>query len=151
MKIYSILNQKRPEVISLAPGTSLESAAKVMNQYGVNAVMVQDVSGALCGILTERDLIQALADIGPAVLQLSVGDFMTRDVKSCRSLDEVEVALSLMRVYNLRHVPVIDQGQLVGMIGVGDVLKYQLEQQTVEAAHYLTCARARTAVSGYLS
>ena len=151
MKVSSLLADKRLDVVSLAPGASLESAAKVMNYHGVGAVMIQDVVGNLVGIFTERDLVQALASIGPSVLHLSIGDFMTREVQTCRSIDDLSTVRALMKTYAIRHVPVVDQGRLVGMVSVRDLLASQLKEQDQEVSLYLTLSRARQGGVGYYS
>ena len=97
------------------------------------AVLVLDADKALIGVLSERDIVNAIAEQGDACLRLSASDLMTREVVSCRSNDSVTQAMSLMTDLRIRHLPVIDDGTLTGVISIGDVVKDRITSLEQEA------------------
>ena len=109
---HEILRSKGAAVHCVRPTDTVLSALGLMAELDIGALLVMN-DAKLVGIFTERDLVQALASIGPSVLHLSIGDFMTREVQTCRSIDDLSTVRALMKTYAIRHVPVVDQGRLV--------------------------------------
>jgi CBS domain-containing protein len=88
----------------------------------------------IVGILSERDIVRALAEHGPAALHEPVGQVMTRDVKTCSEADTIESLMGSMTMGKFRHMPVVEQGQLIGIVSIGDVVKNRVEEIEHEAA-----------------
>ena len=114
------------DVMTVAPmtipvGGTAADAAKVMREGDVGALIVQDEGGAVAGIVTDRDIVvRAVAeDRNPA--EVTVGEIATRDVETVASGDEVEAAIRLMRERTFRRVPVVEEGQPVGILSIGDL------------------------------
>ena len=89
--------------------------------------MVLDGGGRLVGILSERDIVRAMADVGSAVLQLPVAQVMTRNVSTCDVNDSISSVMDRMTKGKFRHMPVLDKDRLVGLVSIGDALKWQIE------------------------
>jgi len=151
MKVSAVLKQKRNDIVSLPPSATVSVATKLMSQQGLGAVLVQNQDGKLVGILSERDVIFAAADLGHRVFNLRIEDLMTREVKTCRSLDDVTTVLHTMNTYRIRHVPVVDGGQVVGIVSVRDVARNELMEKDQEVSGYLALLRLRTYAGGYLA
>jgi len=101
----------------------------------VGSALVQGPNGSIAGIVTERDVLRATAKHGPAVCALGVRDVMTRDLLVAVPDDTVDYVLSLMTERRMRHVPVIDEGVLVGLVSIGDAVRAKSELAQVEARH----------------
>ncbi|MBI1205685.1 MAG: CBS domain-containing protein [Azospirillum sp.] len=143
MKIATVLTTKGSEIVSLPPSATIAAAAKVLNDNGIGALVVRDGDGSLRGILSERDIVHAIADLGTVALKLTIKDLMTRDVKTCTPRDDVKHVTHLMNTLRVRHVPVVEDNDLVGIISVRDVVNCQLAEHNEEIAMYLTMARCR--------
>jgi len=95
-------------------------------------VLVTDAADKMIGIISERDIVRGLASHGGAVAELSVTDLMTRDVRSCTSGDTIADIMGIMTTHRIRHLPVLDDGKLVGIVSIGDVVKYRLDEAKLE-------------------
>lgn len=136
MKIRSILATRKAEVITIAPSASLHEAATRLTAHQIGALVAVDPSGDLVGILSERDIIRALSE-DAAALDKRVNDVMTRRVIVGSSSDDVMAVAHLMLERRFRHLPIVDDGRLIGIISIGDILKtqrdaYQGEIDTLE-------------------
>ncbi len=128
MLIGQILATKGSEVVSTRPDATVAQVAKLLKEKRIGAVVVVDAAGKLCGILSERDLARGLADHGAKLLELQVSDLMTPDVVTCAPDDGLETLMQMMTAGRFRHLPVVKDDQMVGIISIGDVVKHRLEE-----------------------
>jgi len=143
MLIADIINAKGRLTVTIDPNANLVKAAKVLKARRVGALLVVDGSHTLVGILTERDIVRAMADGGKSGLRLTVANAMTRDVKTCTVEDEPQAVASLMARYQIRHVPVVENGKLAGLVSVRDLMQARLEEQSKEAFALVMMSRCR--------
>lgn len=132
MTVATILKQKGHDVVAVAPGLSAEELARLLRKRRIGAVLVQERDGALLGIVSERDLVFALAERGAGVLNLTAGELMTPDpitTSPDATLEEVRDKMTNRRV---RHLPVLEAGRVVGLVSIGDVVKARIDQQEYE-------------------
>src|SRR4029077_6233007 len=134
MLVKNILIGKRGVVVTIEPTADLTAAAKVLAERRIGAVVILGADHRIVGILSERDIVHALAEHGPTALHRTVGQFMTRDVKTCSENDTIESLMGRMTTGKFRHMPVVEQGKLVGIVSVGDVVKNRVEEMEREAA-----------------
>lgn len=130
--VKDILAGKPAGVITITPDQTLQAASQVLAQHNIGAlVVVEDDQPA--GILSERDIVRHLANQGEAALQLPVADAMTEEIIIALPTDDLDYASSTMTQKRIRHLPIMDDGQLVGIISIGDVVKAQLNFYQGEA------------------
>jgi CBS domain-containing protein len=134
MIVKNILLGRRGKVVTIEPTAELAAAAKLLAEQRIGAVVILGADHRIIGILSERDIVRALAERGPAALHEPVGQVMTRDVKTCSEEDTIESLMGHMTTGRFRHMPVVEQGKLVGIVSVGDVVKNRLEEIEREAA-----------------
>jgi CBS domain-containing protein len=127
MNVKTILAGKSGEVVSIEPAADLVAAAKLLTMHRIGALAVVDAGGRLVGILSERDIMRALAERAGAALQTSVAQVMTREVSTCGENDSISKVLKRMTTGKFRHMPVLDKHRLVGMISIGDIGKRHME------------------------
>ncbi len=143
MLVKNILSTKGREVIAIAADSTLSEAARLLARKRIGAVLVRDASGALAGILSERDVVRAVAEGSVTALARPVSAYMTRAVATCSEQDTVEDLMEMMTIGRFRHVPVLESGMVTGMISIGDVVKTRIEETVQEAASlrdYITAA-----------
>lgn len=133
MSVAAILKDKKPGVIAAKPGDSIEQVCQLLADKGIGAVLVLKPDGGIAGILSERDVVRGLSMIGTDLLQQSADSIMTRNVMVCSSHDTIEDVMHLMTRRRIRHLPVVDEGRLVGMISIGDVVKRRIAETEMEA------------------
>jgi CBS domain-containing protein len=133
MNVEVILKTKGREVITARPDATLAAAARELQQRGIGAVVVLDDKGEVSGILSERDIVHALAKLGPDSLSQPVADVMTRRLHTCKLTDTINDLMALMTAQRIRHLPVVEKGKLCGIVSIGDVVKYRLEEVEFEA------------------
>jgi CBS domain-containing protein len=133
MFVSDILAHKGDRVISVAPDDGLTSAIATLSARRIGAVLVLDRAGAIVGILSERDVLHAMAREGAAALDRKVSDVMTGAVVTCDRDASIEHVMETMTERRFRHLPVVDHGRLCGMISIGDVVRLRLEEQRREA------------------
>jgi CBS domain-containing protein len=135
MQVMHILRQKGREVVSLSSEASLSEAARLLAQKRIGALVIKDEGGRLAGMLSERDVVRALAAESVRALARPVSAYMTRAVATCTERDTVEELMEMMTQGRFRHVPVVDErDQISGLVSIGDVVKLQIEETTREAA-----------------
>jgi CBS domain-containing protein len=134
MTVRAILSGKRADVITIEPTANLEAVVKTLADNRIGAVIVTGPDQRVAGILSERDIVRALAERGPSVLAEPVGQVMTRKVVTCSESDTVGAIMERMTEGKFRHVPVLDRGRLVGVVSIGDVVKYRLGQMEQESS-----------------
>jgi CBS domain-containing protein len=131
MTVRSILDSKGHEVLSVEPEAKLAAAVKVLGEKKIGAVMVMS-QGGIEGILSERDIVRVLAERGAGVLEEPVSAVMTRKVVSCRQSDTVAGIMEMMTSGKFRHLPVIEDGTVVGLISIGDIVKRRVQEYETE-------------------
>jgi len=143
MNVAEILRAKGAGVITIVHTETIETAAKVLKEKKFGSLAVRDRSGKLAGIITERDIIRGIADRGVASLSYKVEDMMTREVKTCKTTDSLKDVIRLMAMRRVRHVPVVENGELLGIISSTDVVRFRLEEQASDLAVLRDVTRSR--------
>ncbi len=128
MFVSDILAQKGGVVFSVSPGTSVADVTRQLSTRRIGAVLVLDGDGAVLGIVSERDLVRALAAHAGKALELDVRQVMTRGVITCDPDDSIEEVMTVMTRERFRHLPVVRSGELLGLISIGDVVKARIEE-----------------------
>jgi CBS domain-containing protein len=131
MTVRSILNTKGHHIVSVEPDTKLSAAIQLLGERKIGAVLVMTQS-RLEGILSERDIVRVLGERGAPVLDEPVSNIMTRKVVSCRESDTVAGIMEMMTMGKFRHLPVIESGKVVGLISIGDVVKWRVQEYETE-------------------
>ncbi len=132
MIVKSILSAKGSDVAKIVPTATLAEAARALSDMNIGALVVTGAGDRITGIVSERDIVRALAQHGAAALQMPLAEVMTRKVVTCTPVDTVAVLMERMTEGKFRHLPVTDDGQLVGIISIGDVVKYRLTELEFE-------------------
>ena len=135
MQVRHILQGKGRDVVAISDTATITEAAKLLTSRRIGALIVRDAGGRLSGIISERDLVQAIAEGGAAALAETVADHMTPGPETCVETDTVECVMETMTRGRFRHVPVLDdEEQLCGMVSIGDVVKTRIAETVSEAA-----------------
>lgn len=133
MNVASILREKGNTIISVLPGTPLMELVATIASRRIGAVLVLDEAGELAGIVSERDVVKALAARGPALNAVNAGDVMTANVTTVSPATTINEAMELMDRGYFRHLPVLDKGALVGIISVRDVVRARIDRHVEES------------------
>jgi CBS domain-containing protein len=134
MNVASILKLKGRAVSTARPDASLLDVAQKLGAKKIGAIVVVGDNGHVAGIISERDLIRAIGERGASALTLTVADVMTRTVVSCQETSELDELMEMMTKGRFRHMPVIEDGALVGIISIGDVVKYHVAEVEMEVS-----------------
>ncbi|MEZ5936395.1 MAG: CBS domain-containing protein [Alphaproteobacteria bacterium] len=132
MKVDAILNAKGREVKTTGPAATLVTVAQRLRMERIGALVVLE-NGRILGIVSERDIVHAFAADSERAADIEVADVMTRNVISCGPDDSLTRILGLMTRHRIRHLPVVQDGQLQGLISIGDVVKHRLDELEMEA------------------
>jgi CBS domain-containing protein len=143
MYASDILAAKGSEVVTVEQTVKVEKAAKLLREGRFGALVVVDAKGSVSGILSERDIIRVVADHGGSALALRVEDVMTRAVKTCKPDETIKEIMNTMNKNRFRHLPVVVDGKLAGLISQTDIIKHQLAEMTdeVRVMHNLSLMR----------
>jgi len=133
MTVAWIMKEKGRTVFSVLPTTSLNDAVTMLATRRIGAVVVADENHQIVGIVSERDIVRTLATQGPGALEESVGEHMTRPVKTCTEQHSIDWVMTEMTEHRFRHMPVTEQGRLAGIISIGDVVKFKIAAAQSEA------------------
>lgn len=128
-----ILERKGADVITITPETTVSSAAQVLADHDVGALVVCGAGDSVVGIVSERDLVRLIARVGPACLQNPVSEVMTAEVITCGRDTTVDELMLTMTDHRVRHVPVVVDGTLAGIVSIGDVVKSRLDELEAHA------------------
>jgi CBS domain-containing protein len=128
MTVKAILSRKGGDIVTIAPTASLSAAVKLLAERRIGALVVTGPDNRVAGILSERDIVRTLAERGPVALDDNVAAVMTRKVTTCTEADTIVFIMERMTAGKFRHLPVVDQGKLIGVISIGDVVKYRIEE-----------------------
>ena len=134
MIVKHILLGRRGNVVTIEPTADLAAVVKLLAERRIGAVVILGADHRIAGILSERDIVRVLAERGPTVLNDPVGQVMTRDVQTCSEDDTIESLMGRMTTGKFRHMPVVEQGKLVGIVSIGDVVKSRVEEIEHDAA-----------------
>jgi len=134
MHVKNILSAKGSNVVSIEPTATLETAVRTLAEHKIGALLVLGPDQRIIGILSERDIVRVLAEQGASVLTKPLAQVMTRKVFTCSPSETIGVIMERMTAGKFRHVPVVEQDQVVGVVSIGDVVKYRLQEIEHESA-----------------
>jgi CBS domain-containing protein len=123
MNVKTILAAKGGDIVSIEPTATLAAAAKLLSTHRIGAVVILGAGGRLAGILSERDIVRAVSEFGAEALTIPVGQVMTRNVMTCGENDSIADIMERMTSGKFRHLPVLQDGKMIGVISIGDVVK----------------------------
>ena len=132
MTVKTILSAKGGEVVTIEPNASLATAVKRLVERNIGALVVTGADRRIVGILSERDIVHALATQGAAALDQKLSEAMTRKVMTCSQSDTISSVMERMTDGKFRHLPVVEQSRLLGIVSIGDVVKLRLQQMERE-------------------
>jgi CBS domain-containing protein len=132
MKVASILRAKGLHVETVAPDALLRNVAWNLRSRAIGALVVVDDAGSILGLLSERDIVEALAEHGTDVLTLRAAQVMRRSIRTCTPEDSITSVMAQMTRYRIRHVVVVEQDRLHGIVSIGDVVKHRLDELELE-------------------
>jgi CBS domain-containing protein len=142
VRISDILNSKGSSVVTIAPSASVRDLLRLLAEHNIGATVVSSDGSALAGIVSERDVVRALADRGDAVLADPVETIMTAEVHTARPSSDLDEISALMTQQRIRHVPVVEDDALTGIISIGDVVKQRIASLEVERDSLASYMRA---------
>lgn len=143
MLISDILRNKGSEVVRIIATDSVMSAVRKLAERRIGAVIVEDRWMKMVGIFSERDLLNAVAHRGAPVLEARVEELMTSPVVTAHPSDRVDAALAMMTLKRIRHLPVVEGGDLRGIVSIGDLVKQRFDEKELEANVLLEISRMR--------
>ncbi len=132
MRVSDVLRSKGDLVVTVKPGESISGLLALMAEHGIGAMVVSSDGRSVDGIVSERDVVRRLHTEGPALLEHTVGDIMTSDVHTAEPSAAIDDLMRLMTEERVRHVPVVVDGALAGIVSIGDVVKYRIGELTSE-------------------
>ena len=143
MLISDVLRSKGHNVVQIRAADSVAVAVRKLAEHRIGALVVEDRWMKLVGVFSERDFVNAIARDGAAALGFDVEQLMSSPIISCRTSDRIDAALAAMTVARIRHLPVIDDGNLKGIVSIGDLVKQRLDEKELEANVLLEISRMR--------
>lgn len=132
MTVRAILKNKGAAVVTAVPGETLHRIAQLIAEYRIGAVLILDKEGRPGGIVSERDIVNALSAYGAGALAMTAAETMIRNPVTCRPDNTPDEILAVMTNSRVRHLPVMDDGQMVGIVSIGDVVKRKLDDAAAE-------------------
>jgi CBS domain-containing protein len=133
MYVATILKEKGSDVVTTEPDRTIAETAQLLDRRKIGAVLVLGADGSVAGVLSERDVVRGIARHGERALAMAVRELMTRELVVCEPKDTVQDVMALMTHRRIRHVPVMEDGRLVGIVSIGDVVKGRLGDFEMEA------------------
>jgi CBS domain-containing protein len=134
MSVASILKVKGTHVEMTRPDTTLYTAVWDLKVHGIGALVVSDNGKTVLGLIAERDIVRGLSEHGPKLLSLPVSSLMTAPAVTCTPAESITAVMARMTRHRVRHLPVVADGRLCGIISIGDVVKYRLDELEMEAS-----------------
>jgi CBS domain-containing protein len=134
MKVETMLAAKGDKVVTLRPDATVATVIRMLKLEGIGALVVSEDGEKILGIISERDVVRALVDHGGEVLKVRVAELMTRSVKTCTPDANIKDVMAEMTRSRVRHLPVVRDGKLSGIISIGDVVKNRLEELETETS-----------------
>ncbi|MBU2941733.1 CBS domain-containing protein [Shimia thalassica] len=133
MLVHQVLKSKgNQEVVTVKPGTLVSDAAKILAEKGIGTVVVSATGTSVDGILSERDIVREVAARGAGCLSDKVDDYMTSNIVTCTMKDDATVVLERMTEGRFRHMPVVEDGEMIGLVTLGDTVKARLSELKME-------------------
>lgn len=142
MKIAEILRAKTDVVDSIGPRVTLSEANSRMAELNIGAMIVHDIRDGYLGVLSERDILRKIAADGPSALEATASELMTRSPPSCTPDADVHKVMEMMTHRRIRHVPVVVDGDVTGIVSIGDIVKHLLDEARLEIGVLRDFARA---------
>ena len=127
-KVSDVIRHKGDRVITVQPQQTVAAAVQVLTKNRIGAAPVVDDQGRVVGIVSERDVIRGIAERGSTLLTLPVEQLMTREVRTCLPEDRLVDLMQIMTSQRFRHLPIVKNGALCGIVSIGDVVKQRLEE-----------------------
>lgn len=134
MSVEAILKTKGSNVFTIRPEHSVADAAALMSAKKVGVAVVCDAKGTVIGVVSERDIVSGLTQFGKGVVDMPVRNIMTSPVLTCSPGDSVKRIMEIMTERRIRHLPVVDSGDLLGMVSIGDAVNFRLREAQMETA-----------------
>lgn len=134
MNVSSILKDKGNTVVSASPDDTLLDIARLLSEHGIGCVVVTNGDSSIAGVISERDIVRAIARNGAAALKEPVSECMTKKVITCEVSDTIDRLMARMTAGRFRHLPVIVDGRLGGIVSIGDVVRLRIAEAELEAA-----------------
>lgn len=138
MTVANILKQKGSAIITASPKDTVQAIVDLLAKHRIGAVVVVDAQGGIAGIVSERDVVRAMAGNSASVTAKPAADIMTAKVQTCSPADTEADLMALMTEHRVRHLPVVSDGSLIGMISIGDVVKNRMQMMELEAEQMKT-------------
>jgi len=141
MRISDVLARKGSLVATVRPTMTINDALDKLAEHNIGALIVTDADGEIVGIISERDIVRALPQRGPEVLNAEVSEIMTSPLVTATPHTDVVDAMRSMTDKRVRHLPVLDDGELVGIVSIGDIVKNRIDElqaATDQLTHYIT-------------
>jgi CBS domain-containing protein len=132
MNVEGILRTKGSTVVTIRPNETIGTLVDRLREQRIGAMVVSEDGQSVLGIISERDVVRGLSERGPGIVNLPVADLMTRQVISCAPTDTVKQVMAEMTRRRIRHVPVVVDGALYGIVSIGDIVKNRLEEMETE-------------------
>jgi len=149
MFVTAILKEKGDTVVTVRPNDSILDVAKTLKAEGIGAAVVMSpadgINEQLVGMISERDIVQGLCEFGDGLAQKAVRDLMTNDVITCKRDHTAEFLMDTMTKHRIRHLPVLENGRMIGLVSIGDVVKArlgELKNETDMMQQYIAGDRA---------
>jgi CBS domain-containing protein len=133
MHVRAILDSKGGNVVTAGPQETIATITERLDQHRIGAVVVVEAE-QVAGILSERDIVRGLAKHGAGVTALKAADLMTHPVRTCGLDDTIDTVMQVMTQRRFRHVPIVEDGKLLGIVSIGDVVKRRLELSEMEVS-----------------
>jgi CBS domain-containing protein len=143
MNVEHILSEKGHDVVTIAPQMPLREAARILSEKRIGALVVSDPNNPVLGILSERDIVRAIAAGRDAALDHPVSRHMTAKVVTCTRRSAINDLMETMTNGKFRHVPIVEDGQLVGIVSIGDIVKFrvaEIESESQALREYIATA-----------
>jgi CBS domain-containing protein len=140
MNVNAILKSKGTKVVTVRPEATVAALTERLRVEGIGALVVSEDGKTIAGIVSERDIVRGLAEHGAAVLERKVADIMHRDVVTLTGDEDIGAVMGKMTHHRIRHLPVVENGKLCGIISIGDAVKHRLDELELEASamrHYI--------------
>ena len=144
MQVKHILGNKGRDVVTIASDATLSEAARELARHRIGALVVKNDDGSILGVISERDIVRAVSEASVFALPKPVSAYMTRAVATCTEDDTVDSLMETMTSGRFRHLPVVEEKELVGIVSIGDVVKTRIAETVQEATslrEYIAAAR----------
>lgn len=134
MFVRQILASKGGDIVTIAPSAKISDVVALMSKERIGAILVLDADARIAGIVSERDVARGLAEHGAALLEMSADRIMTSEVITCGPDDGIDKLMRKMTTGRFRHLPVVENAKMVGIVSIGDIVKHRLEELEAEAS-----------------